>query len=254
MFLIFTCVFLAFLIAVCSFVLYKFSTVEKTKESKEAEIAKYLEGYWESGYDYYFEIKGNRLTVLEYSKRKVLETPFTLTDVDFEDGSATLALKKPLLTYEGADRPYGEFTSLRLINGKLELSYRFTTVDGDRAATLEKKEHDAFYNVEILDDSLLPELQGSWSEVSDSDVKCSLSISGDKLTILFGGSVDYSGKIHVISYKTSPGHVYVVNASLTTVSTLGPFKDFTYSGGVLTTEMTVLDADESPRFTFTKDE
>ena len=252
MFFIFAGVFLAFLIAVCSFVLYKCSTVEKTKESKEGEIAEYLEGYWESGYDYYFEIKGSRLTVLEYSKRRVLETPFTLTDVDAEDGSATLALKNPYLSYEGDVRPYAEFTSLRLIGGKLELEYHFTTVDGERAVTLEKKEHDAFYNIEILDEKLLPELQGSWSEVSDKGA--SLSISGDKLTILSGGSVDYTGKIHVISYRTSPGHVYVVNASLTTVSTLGPFKDFTYSGGVLTTEMTVLDADESPRFTFTKDE
>lgn len=254
MFYIFTGMFLAFLVAVCSFILYKFSTVEKTKESKEAQIAKDLEGYWESGYDYYFEIKDSRLTVLEYSKRKVLETPFTLTDVDTEEGEATLVLKNPYLSYEGDVKPYAEFTSVRLIGGRLEVEYHFTTVDGERAVSLEKKDHDAFYNVEILDDSLLPELQGSWSEASSNGDGVSLSINGDKLTILFGGSVDYSGKIHVISYRTSPGHVYVVNASLTTVSTLGPFKDFTYAGGELTTVMPVLDADVSPRFTFVKDE
>ena len=254
MYLIFTGVFLAFLIAVCSFIHCKCSTVEKTKESKEAEIASYLEGYWESGYDYYFEIRKNRLTVLEYSKRKVLETPFELTDVDVGNGSATLELKKSLLSYEGSDRPYGEFTSVQLINGRIEVEYHFTTVDGERSVTLEKKEHDAFYNIEILDDTLLPELQGSWSETSSNGDGISLSINGDKLSILFGGSVEYSGRIHVISYRTSPGHVYVVNSSLTTVSTLGPFKDFTYAGGELTTVMQVLDAPTSPRFTFVKDE
>lgn len=110
---------------------------------------------------------------------------------------------------------------------------------------------DIYDNADILDDICMPSLRGMWRDEAKSENSYTLNFVENRLTVMRGGNVEFSGAVHAVRYKESPSHIYIKDSS-SPGGTLGPFGDLEFHGDILTTAIDTADGLAS-RLTFYKD-
>lgn len=202
-----------------------------------------LNGYWEEGYHYYFEIRGKNFTLRDASKRVVFETTVKYDAKKLEQGEKTeLVIGETALarTYKG--EPMWYITGLYYENGEIHMDTHYT-ITGDSSYTLHKVDHDPFFNLLILDDKYLKLLQGEWVQWrSDGDKSSTLEIKKNEIRFLYKGSVLDRAKFHVLAYRSNPDNAFINSEDLT-VRGIGMYNELKIQPGMLTGYETVCDMD-----------
>ena len=182
-----------------------------------------LNGYWEEGYHYYFEIRGKEFTLRDASKRVKFETTVKYDAKKLESGEKTeLEIGETTLakTYQG--EPMWYITGLYYENGEIHMDTHYTIM-GDSSYTLHKVDHDPFYNYVILDKEYLKKLQGEWVQWrADKNTDSSIVIKNNEIRFMYSGSVLDKHKFHVIAYRSNPKKPFINDEDLT-VSGIGMY-------------------------------
>ena len=207
-----------------------------------------LDGYWESGYDYYVEIDGGHILIRDYAKVSVLDTSFTREAADA--GKTVLTLAENGLSYDG-DRVLMHVDEIYSEDGALKMSVSYTFMDRIDGFTLEKVGHDPFADLIIMDDEFLPLLEGTWIEEDGGEYPYTIEFRGNVMTMKLDGKKIAKDRIHVVRYASDDlQRVRLAPEDLTGANWFfGPFAGIEYYDGKLHTEMVVFDAD-SIRYTF----
>ena len=196
-----------------------------------------LDGFWEEGYHYYLEFRGQCLTVRDYRRAVALETTVKYDAAAIERGeSAVISLADGVLsrTYDG--EPFTMIRELRYEGGELKMLYYYTIM-GETLYTLHKVDHGPFDHIIIRDAEYLERLQGRWIEWrANGDKSSALTINGDRLMWIGSEKLPF----HVVSRKASPNDVHIVPADLTESSFPG-FAEIDVLPDMLTTYMHVCD-------------
>lgn len=200
-----------------------------------------LNGYWEEGYHYYFEIENGKFTLRDASKRIVFTTTVKYDAKKLDNGEKTeleIGEKTLAKTYKG--EPMWYITGLYYENGRIHMDTHYT-ITGDSSYDLYKVDHDPFYNFVILDKEYLPRIKGEWIQWSkNKDNKNKIVIKGNELRFLYGNSVIDKRKIHVVAYRTNQNKVFINDEDLT-VSGVGMFTPLDVEPDMLTGYETVCD-------------
>ena len=182
-----------------------------------------LNGYWEEGYHYYFEIRDKKFTLRDASKRIVFETTVKYDCKKLESGEKTgLEIGETTLakTYKG--EPMWYITGLYYENGEIHMDTHYTIM-GDSSYVLHKVDHDPFYNLLVLDKEYLPRLQGEWVRWrKDGSTDETLIIKKNAISYRYQGSEIMKCSFHVLAYRSSPETVFLRDEDLTN-SNLGMF-------------------------------
>ncbi|MBP5330524.1 MAG: hypothetical protein J6Y89_01570 [Lachnospiraceae bacterium] len=214
-----------------------------------------LNGYWEEGYHFYFEIRDEKLTVREYRRKITLETTISYDADSVEAGLKTpIKLEDNVLSYGGSNNPMSWFEEFYFEDGFIKLVEGYSFMDRKDPYTMKKVERGPFDHIIIRDDEFLDKLQGVWLQ---------WSISGDyskgKRTELYiDGNVFHwrlhSGKFHVISYDRDYDRdsVYLVPWDLTE-SDFSSCTRFTVEPYMLTTNEMIYDV-STPLSVFAREE
>ena len=202
-----------------------------------------LNGYWEEGYHYYFEIHDKSFILRDASKRVVFETSVKYDAKKLEKGEKTelitgeTALAK---TYKG--EPMWYITGLYYENGEIHMDTHYTIM-GDNSYVLHKVDHDPFYNLLILDEKYLKQLQGEWVQWrADGSKKNTIEIVKNEIRFLYDGSVLDKAKFHVLAYRSNPDNAFISSEDLT-VHGIGMYNELKIEPGMLTGYETVCDMD-----------
>ena len=202
-----------------------------------------LNGYWEEGYHYYVEIRGDRINVLDYHRRPTLATTFKC-DVRAlkHDRPAELTLADNVLSRAANGEPMTMIRRLTFEDGELKMLYYYTIM-GETEYVLHKVDHGPFDHLEILDDKYLPALRGEWREWSKSGRSDGVLIfDGDLMSYCFSGALPViKERIHVIRVKGSPGPALITPADLSKRD-FGVMQELSIEGNMLTTRIHVCDA------------
>ena len=210
-----------------------------------------LNGYWEEGYYYYLQIEDGSLTLRDYAKKTVLETPFETTYG--QDGIDGIIPENPYLKYDGSD-PYAEIACMMYADGDIYMTER-SLIFPDQFDTycLHPVDHDPFYNLVIRDDELLDMFQGGWADDSRENV-CCLCIDGNRLRVYWEDMPEYdalNARFHIVSYRGDEDEsIFLVNEDLAQ-SDFFSFSRFSFQDGILTAYETIPDAD-FPAYRFRK--
>ncbi len=160
-----------------------------------------LNGYWEEGYHFYFEIRDDKLTVREYRRKITLETTIEYDAASLEAGRRTeIKLADNVLSYGGSNNPMSWFEEFYFEDGFIKLVEGYSFMDRKDPYTMKKVDHGPFDHIIIRDEEFLDKLQGVWLKWSSSGDYCKgkrseLYIKGNEFQWEFCG-----GKFHVISY------------------------------------------------------
>ena len=210
-----------------------------------------LNGYWEEGYHYYFEIRDKSFSLRDSSKRVVFETYIKYNAKKLESGEKTeLKIGETTLarTYKG--EPMWYITGLYYENVEIHMDTHYT-ITGDSSYVLHKVDHGPFYNLLILDDEYLKQLQGEWVQWSENGKRNStIRIFKNEIQFLYGGSVMDKAKFHVLAYRSSPDRPFISSEDLT-VSGIGMYNELRIEPDMLTGYEMVCDMD-MPLSVFTR--
>ena len=202
-----------------------------------------LNGYWEEGYHYYFEIRGKSFTLRDASKRVVFETDVKYDAKKLESGEKTeLKIGETTLarTYKG--EPMWYITGLYYENGIIHMDTHYT-ITGDSSYDLHKVDHGPFYNLLVLDDKYLDMLQGEWVQWRpDGSKNSTVRIIKNEIRFLYNGSVLDKANFHVIAYRSSPERPFISSEDLT-VHGIGMYNELKIEPGMLTGYEMVCDMD-----------
>lgn len=202
-----------------------------------------LNGYWEEGYHYYFEIRDGKFTLRDASKRIAIDTTVKYDAKKLEAGEKTeLEIKDTVLTRSYKGEPMWYITALYYENGEIHMDTHYT-ITGDDSYVLKKVDHDPFYNFILLDKEYLPRLQGEWVQWhKDKSTKSTLVIKGNEIRFLYDGSVLNKCKIHVVAYRSYPQKIFLNNEDLT-VSGVGMYSSLDIGQDMITGYEMVCDMD-----------
>lgn len=175
-----------------------------------------LNGYWEEGYHYYFDIRDGSFELRDAGKRVVFKTEIEYDADALERGEKTeLKIGETTLakTYKG--EPMWYITALWYEDGQIHMDTHYT-ITGDDHYVMKKVDHDPFYNYLIRDDEYLKSLQGEWIEWrKDGKIKSKLMIKDNRISYMFDDSELDSANFHAVSYRSSPDRVFLNNEDLT---------------------------------------
>ncbi len=202
-----------------------------------------LNGYWEEGYHYYFEIRGKKFVLRDSSKRVTFETTIKYDKRKLERGEKTeLIIGETTLasTYKG--EPMWYITGLYYENGIIHMDTHYTIM-GDSSYDLHKVDHDPFYNLLVLDDKYLDRLQGDWVQWSmDGKSKSALRIFKNEISFIYDGTVLDKAKFHVLAYRSNPENVFISSEDLT-VHGIGMYNELKVEPDMLSGYEMVCDAE-----------
>lgn len=177
-----------------------------------------LNGYWEAKYDYYAEIRNGEITLRDGSKRVMFKTSIKYDLKKLESGEKTelnIGYTTIAANYKG--EPMWYITAFYCENGKIYMDSYYTITDKNYHNEFKKVDHDPFYNVLVLDDKYLKQLQGEWVEWrKDKSTNSTIEIKGNEIRFLYTGSVIDKRKFHVIAYRSSPEQVFISDEDLCT--------------------------------------
>ncbi len=219
------------------------------------EFSDKLNGYWEEGYHFYIEIRDGKMTVRDYRRRITLETAIQYDAESLRNGLKTpIKLEDNVLSYGGSNNPMSWFEDFYFEDGMIMLVEGYSFMDRKDPYTLRKVDHGPFDHIIIRDDEFRERLQGVWLQWSSSgdyskDKREELVIDGDR----FRWGM-YSGRFHVISYKSSYHNdsVYMVPWDLTENEFAGCCR-FEVLPDMLTTYEIVMDMN-TPMSVFAREE
>ncbi|MCR5324797.1 MAG: hypothetical protein K6E85_16185 [Lachnospiraceae bacterium] len=177
-----------------------------------------LNGYWEEGYHFYFEIRDDKLTVREYRRKITLETTIEYDAESVEAGEKTeIKLADNVLSYGGSNNPMSWFEEFYFEDGFIKLVEGYSFMDRKDPYTLKKVDNGPFDHIIIRDEEFVDKLQGVWLQWSMSgdyskDKRKELYITGNEL---HWGM--HNLKFHVISFDRpyDRDKVYIVPWDLT---------------------------------------
>ena len=183
-----------------------------------------LNGYWEEGYHFYFEIRDEKLTVREYRRKVVLETVISYDTSGVEAGRKTqISLADTVLSRGGDGSPMSWFEDFYYEDGEIHLVEGYSFMDRKDPYVMKKVDHGPFDHIIIRDDDFRDRLQGEWLKWSPSgdyseNRRTTLVIEGDTFRSRLA-----SGRFHVISYDYAYDRdsVYLVPWDLTEDSFFG---------------------------------
>lgn len=172
-----------------------------------------LNGYWEEGYHYYIEIRGDEMTVRNYMRKVALKTRISCGAGLPESGERTvIALENNVLSRKAGGEPYDTIRELVCENGELKF-WKDCVTGGETLYTLKKVDHGPFDHIVIRDDEFLDFLQGEWLDWGTGGKGSVLTITGDRLSWRIGGAA--CCPFHVVSERGDPRSVSIVPADLT---------------------------------------
>ena len=205
-----------------------------------------LEGAWEGKYiGTRIEIQGDQITIL-YRNRPVLETTFTL----LENGEIKyLRLINVGLRYKEDSKDYAIIDKIYLENEQLHL-YKTFYIAGEHNEILHKINNSRYGDVTVVDEEILPKLQGFWKAPNSSYI---LEIKGNKLICRYKDDVLSEDKITVVHYndETDPNLFSIINKDPARLEGVCMFTNFTYQDDKLSAYEIIFD-DDSPRLEFEK--
>lgn len=170
-----------------------------------------LNGFWEEGYHYYFEIDKDKLTVRDYRRAITLVTKISYDADALERGEATpIKLDDDVLSRDGYGNPFTMIRTLTYENGELKMLYYYTIM-GETLYTLKKVDHGPFDHIKIRDDEFIDRLQGKWYKWSKSrKPDFCIEIKKNKIFLY-----DEEGEpFHVVNYDGSPNRILIIPANL----------------------------------------
>ena len=223
-----------------------------------------LNGFWEEGYHYYIEIRKNRMTVLDYHRRPMLETMISYDAKAIEcRGLAEITLDDNILSRTAYGEPMTMIRKLTFIDGRLELLYYYTIM-GETLYILNKVDRGPFDYLTILDNTMLKKLSGTWVQSGTGDRRLNrplgtgdmypsrLEFSGNRMKYFSSGYLALDAKIHICEIKTTPGSMFITPEDLSERD-FGMISEIMIEGNTLTTRMHICDAD-SPMMVFMREE
>lgn len=177
------------------------------------------------------EIAKGKICVL-WRNSPVLETSFT---VKKDSEKLILKLKDNSLRYKGDSKEYATVKEISYEGGKLTFVEVFP-ITGESSEVLEKTENSRYGNYKIVDDRILPLLNGKWKS---DDGFSEFTFSRGKLT-LRGQTI----KIHALQYNSSfdSGEYKIVDDDPSKNDRIFDFINMKFSGGELTAVIPVCDA------------
>ena len=170
-----------------------------------------LNGFWEEGYHYYFEIDKDKLTVRDYRRAITLVTKISYDADALERGEATpIKLDDDVLSRDGYGNPFTMIRTLTYENGELKMLYYYTIM-GETLYTLKKVDHGPFDHIKIRDDEFIDQLQGKWYKWSKSrEPNQYIEIKKNKIFLY-----DKEGEpFHVVNYDGDPDRILIVPENL----------------------------------------
>ena len=196
-----------------------------------------LNGYWEEGYHYYMEFRDEKLTMLEYRRKVILETTVSYDAEALDRGEETEIIPAdPVFDRWPSGEMAMEIRSLRWVNGELKL-LRYYTIMGEKEYTLKKVEGGPFRHIFIRDEEVLPRLQGLWREWCPGGGKGrAFTVKGN--TIAWEGIG--GGRVHAISRDYAPERILLVPEDLTE-DDFGAFCEVEVRGNMLVTNLIIMD-------------
>ena len=182
------------------------------------EYSDKLNGFWEEGYHFYFEIRDENLTVREYRRKVTLQTKISYDADSVEAGRKTpIKLEDNVLSYGGADNPMSWFEEFTFEDGEIRLVEGYSFMDRKDPYTMNKVDHGPFDHIVIRDEEFHDRLQGVWIRWSaDGDYS-----KGKRQELVIRDQEfywgPYRGKFHVISYDRGydRNQIYLVPWDLT---------------------------------------
>ena len=202
-----------------------------------------LDGYWEEGYHYYLQIKGNKAELRDYAKRVIFNTSVKYDKKAAAKGEKTaMTLGQTVLSRAANGDPMTWIKELYFENGELVMEYYYTIM-GDTTYRLHKVDHGPFDDIIIRDKEILPKIQGEWIEWrKNGDYKDGYAVRISN-NVLRYGTPEYSmfkSEIHAISYRSSPDRVILTPKDLT-VREFPGMSAINYEGDMLTSYMIICD-------------
>lgn len=177
------------------------------------------------------EIEDGKLLVL-WRNAPVLKTNFTVKKND--DGSYDAILEETGLRYENSGKDYATVTSLRLTGEELCFEKHFP-ITGPDSERLKRTENSRYGNYEIVDDEILPLLQGVWKGDNDYDV---MKFKGNTLSL----DETRSLRVRVLKSKSPSLNEYKIVNEDPSVDCVGYYYNVSFNGAELTAYVMVCDA------------
>ena len=211
-----------------------------------AAIYPELEGAWESKYiGTRIEINENHLIVL-HMNRIVLDTTFEI----LEDGKIKyLKLQNNGLRYNKDKNDYATIDKLYLKDNQLYFDKTFKIV-GAKSEILSKTNNSRYGDVTIVDEEVLPQLQGFWKALNSDYI---LGITDNTLICRYKDEICSEVEIIVVQNndESDPNFFFIINKDPAIMEGVGMFTKFTHQDDKLIAYELILDAD-SPRLEFEK--
>lgn len=175
-----------------------------------------LNGYWEEGYHFYFEISNMLITIRDYARRIMSETTIEYDAEAVERGEKTpIKLGTNVLSTNYLKEPMSWLEDIYFENGEIHMTECYSFMDRRDEYVMKKVVEGPFDHIIIRDDEFLEKLQGKWVRWSPGGYDDSLFIDGNTI----GWGIHGGGEFHVISYKyrgrEMNKEVYIVPADLT---------------------------------------
>ena len=181
----------------------------------------------DGSYGLRLELEGSRFLLL-WRNSPVLDTKYKLN----ADGE--LSLKENGLRTAYDNEPYATLTSCRLEGEQIVLT-EFFPISGESVTALVRTEHSRYGNVTVVNDTVLPLLQGKWS---DERGFISLSFKGDKVTVN-GDRTEY---VAAIKYNWETGNNFKIINKDPSKDYIVHFLPFDFDGETLRAGIPVCDA------------
>lgn len=233
------------MLALCAFLTLAFPVQEA------GPVSALPEGYWENNGRWYVQLRDGRMTCRDGLRKVVLDTAFSVTGSP--DGRIRLIPEDTALRYEG-EEPYGAVTEMFLLDGEMWVREEYSSVSGVYETVLKPVDHGPFDHILIMDEKLMPELEGLWTETGGGSARLDLCDGRLRVWDEDSGCVWIDEPVHVIVYRWDGEQIpWIVPEDLTETEFPG-FTAAEYRDGRLSTEMIVYDAETVLRFVFERQE
>lgn len=188
-----------------------------------------LDGFYESGYDYYAEVRGNLLSLRDYARVPILKTKIRY------DRTAAEKKEKTEIAFEEGGFRYGDaspvmiaMTSLVFDGEDLLLTTWYELLDRRTEYRLKKVDRGPFDYIRIRDAEALPRLAGVWYGCGRDGRENghTVEIEKNELAFCYEGRPLCKTKIHAASYDYDPDTLLLISEDLTAKS-LGAYSFLT---------------------------
>ena len=202
-----------------------------------------LDGFYESGYDYFAEVRGGVLSLRDYARVPVLATKIRY------DRAAVRKGERTEIAFDCGGLRYGEnspvmivMTSLVFDGGDLLLTTRYDLLDQTTEYRLRRVERGPFDHILIRDREILPRLSGVWHHALPGGGASgeTLELRGNTLAFCYDGTPLRTVRIHAASYKSEPDKVLLIAEDLT-ARDLGAYSFLTVGERMLTGYVQITD-------------